>query len=121
MKCLEKVQKIMLVLLKASFLLSSLKPKFSMMQEWIQDIYLEKIPISKLEVKGKINFHIYNAIYRDGPAIWVNDTLDRGQTNACATYGNPMLTFGEKGVDEQYEIHNVELFMIWYIQYINVK
>jgi hypothetical protein len=65
-------------------------------------------------VKGK-NIFIFNKIfylYRDGPALWVNETLDRGQTNACPTFGNPMLTFGEKGKDETYEIHNIELFIL---------
>ena len=48
----------------------------------------------------------------DGPALWVNETLDRGQTNACATFGNPMLTFGEKGKDETYEIHHIEVYIL---------
>lgn len=30
----------------------------------------------------------------DGPAIYVNDTLDKGQTNACATFNSPLLTLG---------------------------
>jgi hypothetical protein len=48
----------------------------------------------------------------DGPAIWVNETLDRGQTNHCATFNNDMLTLGQKDKDEQFEIHNIELFLL---------
>mmetsp|Transcript_18413 Transcript_18413/g.17534 ORF Transcript_18413/g.17534 Transcript_18413/m.17534 type:complete len:100 (+) Transcript_18413:1296-1595(+) len=48
----------------------------------------------------------------DGPAIYVDETLDKGQTNACPTFGNPLLTLGEKGVDDAYDIHNIELFIL---------
>lgn len=27
-------------------------------------------------------------IYSDGPAIWVNDTLEKGQTNCSGTFKN---------------------------------
>lgn len=69
------------------------------MLELILDIFQEIKTISKLEEKGK-NIYLYQPYFSDGPALWVNETLDRGQTNACATFGNPMLTFGEKGKDE---------------------
>lgn len=49
---------------------------------------------------------------RDGPAIWVNDTLTRGQTNQCATFNSDMLTHGEKAKDDHFEIHNLELFIV---------
>ena len=51
-----------------------------------------------LEVKGKIFNFINN--FRDGPALWVNETLTRGQTNACLTYKSEMLTLGEKAKDD---------------------
>ncbi len=30
----------------------------------------------------------------EGPAIWVNDRLERGQSNKSATFGNEILTLG---------------------------
>jgi hypothetical protein len=48
----------------------------------------------------------------DGPAIRVNETLDKGQTNASGTYKNPPLTLGEKFVDDLYNIHNLEIFIL---------
>jgi hypothetical protein len=48
----------------------------------------------------------------DGPAIYVNDTLDKGQTNACATFNSPLLTLGQKPMDEAFDIHNLELFIL---------
>jgi hypothetical protein len=42
----------------------------------------------------------------------VNDKLDRGQTNRCATFNSDMLTLGQKDKDEQFEIHNFELFIL---------
>lgn len=49
---------------------------------------------------------------RDGPAIWVNETLDKGQTNHSATFGNELLTMGVKNADDLYEIHNFELYIL---------
>ena len=48
----------------------------------------------------------------DGPAIWVNETLERGQTNCSATFANQLLNGGEKGKDEQFDIHNIELYIL---------
>lgn len=50
----------------------------------------------------------------DGPAIWVNETLDKGQTNTSATFNNELLTLGEKTKDDLYEIHNIELYILWF-------
>ena len=66
---------------------------------------------SRLAVKGKVSIQIY-AFYSDGPAVWVNDTLDRGQTNRCLTFESDMLTLGEKDKDEQFEIHNMEFYLL---------
>jgi hypothetical protein len=62
-------------------------------------------------VKGKFVFRI-SFVYSDGPAIWVNDKLDKGQTNKCATFNSDMLTLGQKDKDEQFDIHNFELFIL---------
>lgn len=42
----------------------------------------------------------------------MNDTLDRGQTNSSATFGNDLLTLGVKTVDDNFDIHNIELFTL---------
>jgi hypothetical protein len=42
----------------------------------------------------------------------VNETLERGQTNCSATFANQLLNGGEKGKDEQFEIHNLELYIL---------
>ena len=55
---------------------------------------------------------IANLLYSDGPAIWINEKLDKGQTNRSATFNNDMLTLGAKDKDEQYDIHNIELFIL---------
>lgn len=60
-------------------------------------------------MKGKTEILI---IYSDGPAIWVNDTLEKGQTNECATFANSLLNCGEKGKDEQFDIHNIEIYIL---------
>lgn len=59
----------------------------------IPDSSLQSSNTSPLVEKGKhlINLFIFNS---DGPAIWVNETLDKGQTNACATFANDLLTLG---------------------------
>lgn len=44
--------------------------------------------------------------------MWINETLTRGQTNACLTYKSEMLTLGEKAKDDQFEIHNFEVFLV---------
>lgn len=49
---------------------------------------------------------------RDGPAIWVNEKLERGQTNYSLTFNNKILTGGEKYCDDTYDIHNIEVFIL---------
>lgn len=48
----------------------------------------------------------------EGPAIWVNDRLERGRTNKCDTFGNEILTLGQKHLDDNYDIHNLEVFIL---------
>ena len=48
----------------------------------------------------------------DGPAIWVNEKLERGQSNSCMTFENPILTLGEKNRDDTFDIHNLEVFIL---------
>ena len=77
-----------------------------------RDSFWENMNISKLEEKGNSYLLFLINIFRDGPAIWVNDTLERGQTNCSATFGNQLLNGGVKGKDEQYDIHNFELYIL---------
>jgi hypothetical protein len=51
-------------------------------------------------------------VSRDGPAIWVNDRLERGQSNRSKTFDNEILTLGEKYVDDTFDIHNLEVFIV---------
>jgi len=49
---------------------------------------------------------------RDGPAIWVNEKLERGQSNRSQTFENQILTCGEQYVDDTFDIHNLEVFIL---------
>ena len=78
-----------------------------------RDTCLQNKTTSKSVVKGNL-YNLYNLLsYSDGPALWVNETLERGQTNMSATFANELLNGGEKGKDEQYDIHNLELYILW--------
>lgn len=52
-------------------------------------------------------------MFSDGPAIWVNEKLERGQSNKSLTFNNEILTLGEKYVDDTFDIHNLEVFILW--------
>ena len=45
----------------------------------------------------------------DGPAIYLNDTLQEGQTNASETFGNGILTSSKESF---FKIATIELIMI---------
>ncbi len=85
---------------------------YGMIPESIKDIFWESMTTSKQEEKGKITLSIIILEYSDGPALWVNATLEKGQTNKSATFGNELLNLGEKNKDELFEIHNMELFIL---------
>ncbi|TNV70582.1 hypothetical protein FGO68_gene8104 [Halteria grandinella] len=48
----------------------------------------------------------------DGPAIWVNERLERGHSNKSATFGNEILTLGQRHIDDTFDIHNLEVFIL---------
>lgn len=48
----------------------------------------------------------------DGPALRINEKLEKGQTNQCETFGSPILTMGQKNIDDMFEIYNLEVFML---------
>jgi hypothetical protein len=60
-------------------------------------------------VKGKLLF--FNS-YREGPALRVGEFLDAGQSNKCMTFGNPILTLGEKHKDDMFNIYKLEVFIL---------
>lgn len=45
----------------------------------------------------------------DGPAIYLNDTLQEGQTNACETFGNDILTSNKSTF---FQVASIEVIMI---------
>lgn len=45
----------------------------------------------------------------DGPAIYLKDSLQEGQTNACETFGNDVLTSDKK---HHFKVQSIELIMI---------
>lgn len=83
-----------------------------MTQVQTKDTCWENSNTSQQVEKGKYLYHVTDKLFSDGPAIWVNDTLTRGQTNQSLTYNNELLTLGEKAKDDTYEIHNLELFIL---------
>jgi hypothetical protein len=73
---------------------------------------MDRWTISALEEKGKNNFYMNVISYSDGPALRINEKLEKGQTNQCNTFGSPILTMGQKNIDDMFEIYNFEVFIL---------
>ncbi len=95
----------------ASFSQSNLKLSLFMTQGKIKDTSWERWTTFRSVVRGKFNRS--NLEYSDGPAIWVNEKLSRGQTNKSNTFNNEILTLGQKNHDDVFDIHNLEVFILW--------
>jgi len=48
----------------------------------------------------------------DGPALWLHESLTRGQTNRCHTYENEVLTMGKDTAGNFFEVMVLELFIL---------
>ena len=64
------------------------------------------------EEKGKNQLCLNLFRYSDGPALRINERLEKGQTNQCNTFGSPILTMGQKNIDDMFDIYNLEVFML---------